>query len=107
MYTENTRGAPAATIERTTTVNVYLANQTGSLNKQYQADLLTFHPRAEFIGWVQVETTSTSQKILVRIGRRRYEKRYGAGHRISLDALAAFTQELAQDAQDALTELTY
>jgi len=78
-------------------MNVYLANQTGNLNKQYQADLMTIYPRAEFVGRVLVETTSMSQRVLVRIGRRRYEKRYAAGRRINLDALAAFIQESAAD----------
>ena len=78
-------------------MNVYLANQTGNLNKQYQADLMKIYPRTEIVGRVLVETTSTSQRVLVRIGRRRYEKRYGAGRRINRDTLAAFIQESAAD----------
>ena len=73
-------------------MSFYLANATGSLNNQYVADIC----RGEcYIGRVIVETAPDSQRVLVRIdGRERFERRYGAGKRISLDGVYHLVNDL-------------
>ena len=82
---------PAATDERHTMI--YLANATGSLNNQYVADI---EKGGRYIGRVIVETADDSQRVLVRIdGLERFERRYGAGKRISSDAVYHLVSDIA------------
>lgn len=70
----------------------YLVNATGSLNKQYVADIAK---AGRYIGRVIVETADDSQRVLVRIdGLERFERRYGAGKRISSDDVYRLVSDL-------------
>jgi len=74
-------------------MTVYLSNATGNLNNQYQAELVA---HGEQIGRVLVQTEPAAQRVLVRVGNVRHERRYGRGARISLDELYEFANECYQ-----------
>ena len=92
MYDETMQAAAGRTDERNIAM-IYLANATGSLNKQYVADI---EKGGRYIGRVIVETANKSQRVLVRIdGLERFERRYGAGKRISSDAVYHLVSDIA------------